>query len=112
MQNDSETWPWVRPSEFPEPVQHPLPVWQIISDFRNSCQAPESKIFCFRYSEITAISLASHPLNEGRIAIVNTLGWDAVDAMRAQDERADSVRQRRVVLTPRCWRQVLEKQAS
>jgi hypothetical protein len=38
--------------------------------------------------------------------------WDAVDAMGAQDECTDRGRRSRVVLTPRRWRQVLEKQAS
>ena len=32
------------------------------------------------------------------------------DVKAATDERGLSVRQRRVVLTPRCWRQVREKQ--
>src|ERR1700680_2937236 len=32
--------------------------------------------------------------------------------MRAADERAQCGRRSRVVLTPRCWRQVREKQAS
>ena len=43
-------------------------------------------------------------LHEGRIAIVTDVGWDAVDAGSAEDERRESVRQRRVVPTPRRWR--------
>src|SRR6266702_8685451 len=35
-----------------------------------------------------------------------TWGGNAVDAGSADSERRESVRQRRVVLTPRCWRQV------
>src|SRR5437763_9798152 len=35
-----------------------------------------------------------------------------MDARGAHDVRARRVRRSRVVLTPRCWRQVLEKQAS
>jgi hypothetical protein len=42
--------------------------------FTESCQAPESKIFRFRYSEIPAISPPSHPLHEGRIAIATDVG--------------------------------------
>jgi len=41
---------------------------------------------------------------EGRLAIVTNVRWDAVDAKAATDERGLSVRRRRVVLAPRCWR--------
>ena len=44
---------------------------------------------------------------EGRIAIVTNARWDAVDAKAATDERGFGVRQKRVVPTPRCWRQVI-----
>ncbi len=37
---------------------------------------------------------------------VTNVGWDAVDAGSADNERRESVRRSRVVLTPRCWRQV------
>jgi hypothetical protein len=40
------------------------------------------------------------------------LRWDAVDADGAKDERAIRGRRSRVVLTPRCWRQVREGQLS
>ena len=50
----------------------------------------------------------SHPMR-GAIAIVTNVGRDAVDADAATDERSLSVRRSRVVLTPRCWRQVFEK---
>src|SRR5450432_1584666 len=36
--------------------------------------------------------------------IVTNVGRGAVDAGSADNERRESVRQRRVVLTPRCWR--------
>ena len=36
--------------------------------------------------------------------IVTNVGRVAVDAGSADNERRESVRQRRVVLTPRCWR--------
>src|SRR6266700_3959001 len=41
--------------------------------------------------------------------IATNVGRAAVDAGSADSERRESVRQRRVVLTPRRWRQVLEK---
>ena len=39
--------------------------------------------------------------------IVTNVRWDAVDAGSADNERCESVRQRRVVLTPRGWRSSL-----
>src|SRR5882762_3684966 len=36
--------------------------------------------------------------------IATNVGRGAVDAGSAENERRESVRQRRVVLTPRCWR--------
>ena len=42
-------------------------------------------------------------------AVVTDVGWVAVDADVATDERDNGVRQRRVVLTPVSWRQVPEK---
>src|SRR5256885_16610941 len=36
--------------------------------------------------------------------IATNVGRGAVDAGSAENERHESVRQRRVVLTPRCWR--------
>src|SRR5437899_5047253 len=49
--------------------------------------------------------------DEGRWPSSRTCGemrW----TRKARDVRAGCVRRSRVVLTPRCWRQVLEKQAS
>ena len=43
--------------------------------------------------------------------IVTYAGWDAMDASVPHDERHARRRQSRVVLTPRCWRQVLEKRS-
>ena len=52
----------------------------------------------------------SHPVPlRGASANVTTWDGDAVDAEAATDECGLSVRQRRVVLTSRCWRQVLKK---
>ncbi len=44
--------------------------------------------------------------------IVTYAGWDAMDASVPHDERYARRRQSRVVLTPRCWRQVRKEQAS
>ena len=61
----------------------------------------------FRFTEIRLDGFAKSEyigfvssLHEGRIAIVTDVGWDAVDAGSADNERHESVRQRRVVLTP------------
>jgi hypothetical protein len=48
----------------------------------------------------------------GRLEIVTDAGQDAVDADALIDDRRCGGRRSRVVLTPRRWRQVLEKQAS
>src|ERR1700694_4565041 len=74
-------------------------------------------------SSLQIRAIPSH--TEGRIAIVTNAGWGAVDAAAScarwdrragdepvsdqqhADERCCSVRQNRVVLTPRRWRQVL-----
>ena len=65
----------------------------------------------FRFTEISLDNFAKSEydgfvssLHEGRIAIVTDVGWDAVDAGSADNERCESVRRRRVVLTPRCGR--------
>jgi hypothetical protein len=55
---------------------------------------------------ITAIP--SRP--EGRSRSSRTWDGDAMDAKAATDERGLSVRQRRVVPTPRCWRQCTFRQ--
>src|SRR5258705_7072604 len=67
----------------------------------------------------TEISLANGPKSllcpslsrpeRGALANVINAGRDAVDAGGAFDEWRCSVRPSRVVLTPRCWRQVCDK---
>src|SRR5205814_8452825 len=47
---------------------------------------------------------------EGRVMIAMIVGRVAVDAGSADGERHESVRQRRVVLTSRCWRQCTWRQ--
>ena len=58
--------------------------------------------------QISVLVPPSTPL-EGRIAIVTDAGLDAMDADGATDESTGCGRRSRVVLTPRRWRQVLEK---
>src|SRR5712671_1690038 len=82
-----------------------LPDRQIISDFRKTCQAPKLKIFRFSRRAKQGISIAIPSRSEGRIMIATNVGRAAVDAGNADNERRESVRQRRVVPTPRCWRQ-------
>ena len=54
------------------------------------------------------IPIPSRP--EGRSRSSRTWDGDAVDAEAATDERGRRVRQRRVVLTSRCWRQCTWRQ--
>ena len=54
--------------------------------------------------------ISAHPVLLRRAsAVVTDVGRVAVDAEVAKDERDLSVRQKRVVLTPVCWRQVPKK---
>src|SRR5882724_5365013 len=83
------------------------PDGQINSDYQKSCQAPKSKIFRFirranqRYD-------SGHPVPlRGALAIVTTRDGERW-TRRCLDERCWSVRRSRVVLTPRCWRQVAQ----
>jgi hypothetical protein len=76
--------------------------------FRNGVKTLLQKYFCFRLTQIS--SLIRPVLSRKRgVAHVTNVGRDAVDAGGAFDERRRSVRRSRVVLTPRCWRQVCEK---
>ena len=70
---------------------------------------PQNKIyFAFSEGQIRGISIAIPSRQEGRIMIVTNVGRVAVDAGSADNERRESVRRRRVVLTPRRWRQVAQ----
>jgi hypothetical protein len=53
---------------------------QTASDYPKSCQAPESKINCFRRCPNHRYHSRHPPRQEGRIAIVTDAGLDAVDA--------------------------------
>jgi hypothetical protein len=74
-----------------------------------ACPAPFAKIFSFA-ADPNQMHIHRRPVpSEGRIAIVTDAGRDAVDAVGALDETCCSGRRSRVVLTPRCWRQVGDK---
>jgi len=65
-------------------------------------------------SHVGQITLTSSPRlirMRGGSRSSRTLRWDAVDAERATDERSRGGRRRRVVLAPRRWCQVPEKQS-
>jgi hypothetical protein len=64
-------------------------------------------------TQITSTSFASRPTHKGRFAIVTNVGQGMRWTRAAPKTRAPHCgRRSRVVLTPRRWRQVLEKQAS
>ena len=73
----------------------------------------------FGLSEIILDAAPKSPLNpllsrptEGRLAIVTDAGRDAVDAKALLTNGARCGRQKRVVLTSRCWCQVCGSQLS
>src|ERR1700675_824820 len=68
-------------------------------------QPSTQKYSAFAVGQISGLSPRVSP-TEGRVAIVTNARWDAVDAKAATDERGRCGRRSRVVLTPRCWRQV------
>jgi hypothetical protein len=74
-------------------------------------QSWPQKYFDSLQTQITSLSIPFRP-DGGRIAIVTDAGRNAMDADGAADDSAKSGRRSRVVLTPRRWRQVLEKQTS
>jgi hypothetical protein len=91
-----------------------LPDGQITSSIqRLRCRVivlQRRKIFLFIPTGNQSYNFRRPVAPEGRFAIVINAGRDVVDAKAATDERGCRVRQKRVVLTPRCWRQVCEKQ--
>jgi hypothetical protein len=69
------------------------------------------KYFRSHPTQITFMSPPSGP-GRGALAIVTNVGTGCGGRGSAFDEQRQSGRRSRVVLTPRRWRQVLEKQAS
>ena len=78
--------------------------------FGNHVKPRNKKYFALSEGQIRGISIAIPSRPEGRRPSSRTWDGDAVDAEAATDERRFSVRQRRVVLTPRCWRQCTWRQ--
>src|SRR5437879_5397436 len=76
-------------------------------------QCSRQKYFAFFVGQINGLTPAVSADERG-VAHVTNARWDAVDARAATDVDVcgSSVRRSRVVLTPRCWRQVREGQAS
>jgi hypothetical protein len=70
-------------------------------------QSSIKKYSVFRPAQISSLSATVRFPKEGRLAIVTNAEPDAMDAGGVADERHRRGRQRRVVLTPRRWRQVL-----
>jgi hypothetical protein len=81
-----------------------------------SCPDLFAKIFRFTFLKIGIINRAVSSPRRGVGHRHQALGWDAVDAFvsaRVSVRRMNkSVRRSRVVLTPRCWRQVGSKYAA
>jgi hypothetical protein len=78
--------------------------------------SPLKNILIFRYSglqnrRITLVTFAVPPHSEGRRATSRNAERDAVDAGARLTGDAAGGRRRRVVLTPRRWRQVLRTSA-
>src|SRR4051794_12053778 len=86
------------------------PDGQINSDFQNSCQARESKIFlCARRAN--QFYNSARPTQERGVRTSRTRGgmrWTPSH----EDERGLGVRRSRVVPAPECWRQVREMKCS
>src|SRR4030081_3072272 len=78
--------------------------------YRNRVKPQNKKYFAFPEGQIRGTSIAIPSRQEGRIMIATIVGRVAVDAGSADSERHESVRQRRVVLTSRCWRQCTWRQ--
>src|SRR5258708_33925873 len=66
----------------------------------NRVKPQNKKYFAFPEGQIRGTSIAIPSREEGRIMIATNVGRVAVDAGSADSERCESVRRRRVVLTP------------
>ncbi len=83
---------------------------QITSDYRKSCQAPQIKNISLVTSGKSLAGVRAPGPHEGRFAIV-TIRWarGCDGRVCSADDWTKSVRRSRVVLAPRCWRQVLRE---
>ena len=86
-------------------VRQSGPTGKSLLIYRNHVKPRNKKYFAFSEPQIS-LHIFAHPVPlRGALAIVTIVGRGAVDADVATDERGRGVRQKRVVLTPRCWRQ-------
>src|SRR5713226_7211078 len=95
-----------RNSDLAAAVRQNNPTGKFLRNFGNSVKPQNKKYFAFPEGQIRGTSIAIPSRSEGRFMIATNVGRVAVDAGSAENERRESVRQSRVVLTPRCWRQV------
>src|SRR3979490_51949 len=91
-----------------EPPRQIDPTGKSLRICRNRVKPQNEKYFAFTEGQIRGTSIAIPSRQEGRFMIATNVGRVAVDAGSADNERRESVRRRRVVLTPRCWRQVAQ----
>ena len=105
-QEQKENPSYLRPTETGLPLTRRGKSLRI---YRIYVKSQNQKYFAFPERQIRGTSIAIPSRSEGRIMIVTNVGRDAVDAGSADNERRESVRRSRVVLTPRCWRQVCGK---
>ena len=91
--------------DFPNQINSICPTGKSLPIFGKRVKPRNKKYFALsrKPNQRYITSIPSRP--EGRIMIATNVGRVAVDAGSADSERHESVRQRRVVLTPRCWRQ-------
>ena len=68
-------------------------------------KSPREKYFCLSETKISVLISPSHPARGACARHERAVGCDGRKA--ATDERGFGVRQKRVVPTPRCWRQVI-----
>ena len=78
--------------------------------FGNRVKPRNKKYFALSRNPNQGISLAIPSRPEGRIMIATIVGRVRWTLAVPMSERHESVRQRRVVLTPRCWRQCTWRQ--
>jgi hypothetical protein len=77
---------------------------------RKPVQPSRKKYSACRVGQISGLSPRVSPDKRGGSRSSRNARWDAVDVEAATDESGRCGRQNRVVLAPRCWRQVREKQ--
>src|SRR5258705_13807277 len=85
------------------------PTGKSLRIIRNRVKSRLQKYFCFPLTQISSLIRPSG-LDKRGVAHVINVGPDAVDAAARETNAVCYVRRSRVVLTPRCWRQVCDKE--